>query len=186
MADLCGPNNQALREALDAPDGFPISRHREYIERVRLVHPHTVVFRQAIGLSTCVLHALGLSDEPVYRAIALNFDGRVFAGRAFMQWLINGHLVEIDKPTDGSLALYFNQGVWQHVGIVSGDRRVTSQWGMFPVYDHDVWESPARYGDEVRYFSMLVPGEPLRLFLEFAKTQGISDSDVARVAGVRR
>jgi hypothetical protein len=185
MAECCEPDNRALREALDAPDGFPISQHREYIERVRLTHPHTVVFRQAIDLSTCVLYALSLSGEAVYRAIAVNFGGRVFAGRAFMQWLINGRLVELDKPMNGSLALYFNQGVWQHVGMVSGDGRATSQWGMFPVYDHDVWELPARYGDEVRYFSMLKIGEPLRLFLEFATTQGISDSDVARAAGLR-
>jgi hypothetical protein len=183
MADRCEPTNKSLREALDAPDGFPVSRHREYIERLRSVHPHTVVFRQAVDQSTCVLYAFSLSRDNTYRAIAGNFDGRVFAGRAFMQWLINGHVVEIDKPTEGCLALYFNEGIWQHVGIVSEPGRVTSQWGLFPVYEHDVCELPARYGAEVRYFSMLAPGEPLRLFLEFAKTQGISDSDIAKAAG---
>jgi hypothetical protein len=85
MADLCEPNNKSLREALDAPDGFPLPRHRDYIERVRTVHPHTVVFRELIDESTCVLYALDLRQDPRYRAIASNFGRKIFAGRAFME-----------------------------------------------------------------------------------------------------
>jgi hypothetical protein len=109
--------NKQLREALDAPDGFLVSRHRDYIERVRAIHPHTVVFRELIDESTCVLYALGLRQNPSYRAVAGNFDGKIFAGRGFMEWLINGHLVEIDDPKPGCLALYFSEGIWQHVGL---------------------------------------------------------------------
>jgi len=98
-----------------------------------------------------------------------------------MDWLIKGRLVEIDEPTAGCLALYFDQGIWQHVGVVSDAGRVISQWGMFPVYEHDVCELPARYGNDVRYFQMPGPHEPLRMFLEYAKTWGISDADIARV-----
>jgi hypothetical protein len=54
---------------------------------------------------------------------------------------------------------------------------------MFPVYEHDVCELPARYGDEMRFFSVLGPGEPLRMFLEYAKTRGITDADIAKVVG---
>jgi hypothetical protein len=57
---------------------------------------------------------------------------------------------------------------------------VISQWGQFPVYEHDVSEVPARYGDEVRYFEMPAQGEPLRLFLEYAKTSGVSDAYMAK------
>jgi hypothetical protein len=95
--------------------------------------------------------------------------------------LIDGHLVEIEQPKAGCLALYFDKGVWQHVGLVSDPGRVISQWGMFPVYDHDVCELPARYGNEVRYFSMPDAGEALRLFVEYTKTQGVSDPDIAKV-----
>jgi hypothetical protein len=95
-----------------------VSRHRDYIERVvRSKHSHTVVFRELIDESTCVLYALDLRRDPTYRAIASNFGRKIFAGRAFMEWLINGHVIEIDEPKAGSLALYFDQGVWQHVGL---------------------------------------------------------------------
>lgn len=183
MTEHCKPENEELRKALDAPDGFPVSRHREYIESVRSVYPHTVVFREAMNESTCVLYALGLLRDPTYRAIASNFEGKIFAGRAFMEWSIKGRVAEIDKPTEGCLVLYFNNGIWQHVGILSKPGRVTSQWGTFPVYEHDLCDLPARYGDEVRYFTMLGQGEPLRLFREFAKTQGVSDTDIAICAG---
>jgi hypothetical protein len=180
MAYLCKPDNTPLRVALDAPDGFFISWHRKYIERVRSVYPHTVAFRELIGESTCVLYALGFRHEPSYRAIALNFDRKIFAGKAFMEWAVKRHLTEIDEPKEGCLALYFNGGIWQHAGVVSVQGRVVSQWGDFPVYEHNVCEAPARYGDEVRYFEMPPRGKPLRLFVEYAKTRGVSDADLAK------
>lgn len=180
MADRCKHDNTALREALDAPDGFPASRHREYIGRLRSVHPHTVVYQETRDQSTCVLYALELAHDPTYRAVATDFNGRIFAGRAFMEWLVRGHLTEIDRPTEGSLMMYFSKGIWQHVGVSSRDGRVISQWGTFPIYEHELCELPARYGDEVRYFLAPRTDELLRLFLEFAKTQGVSDRDIAR------
>jgi hypothetical protein len=182
VAIISKPKSKPLRLALEPPKGLLIFEHRDHVEAVRKTHPHVIRFRELINQSTCVLYALGLARERAYRAIALDFDGAIFAGKTFMQWLVSGrHLIELDKPKMGCLALYFDNGVWQHIGIVTGPRRVISQWGEFPVYEHDVCEVPARYGDEVRYFEMLDPGEPLRLFLAFAKTQGISDADLAEV-----
>ncbi|MEX2124970.1 MAG: hypothetical protein WD795_13830 [Woeseia sp.] len=173
--------NYDLRIALDAPDGFLSGKHREMIERVRHTHPHTVVYRELIDESTCVTYAFTLFRDRVYRAVASNFGGEIFAGRRFMEWLIQHHLEEIGRPVLGCIATYSCKGVWQHVGIVSGAGRVTSQWGTFPVYEHGVFEVPARYGDEVRYFKTLPRGGAVRLFLDFSKTCGSSDADISRV-----
>lgn len=181
MACFCQPDKQPLREALDAPAGLFISQHRAYIEHVRTVYRHTVIFRRLISESTCVLYALELGEERIYRAIACNFNRRIFAGKTFVEWLVKEHLTEIDEPKEGCLALYFDRQVWQHIGVVSAAERVLSQWGEFPVYEHGVFEVPARYGDEVRYFEMPRRGEPLLLFLEFAKARGVSDAGLAKV-----
>jgi hypothetical protein len=182
MAFICKSDNKKLRDALDAPDGTFVSRHRDYIERVvRQVYPHTVEFRELIDGSTCVPYALGLFRERTYDAIRGNFDRKIFAGKAFMEWLVNGHLVEIDEPKKGCLALYFDKGVWRHVGVVSAPGRVISQWGEYPVYEHGVCEVPARYGNKVRYFEMPGPGEPLKLFLEFAKAGGVYHNRFAAI-----
>ena len=43
MAYLCISDNGAPREALDAPDASLVSRHRDYVERMRTAHPHTEI-----------------------------------------------------------------------------------------------------------------------------------------------
>jgi hypothetical protein len=73
MAHICTPVKKLPREALDAPYGLFISRHRDYIQRVnREVHPHTVSSENS-SMSTCVLYAFGFFRERTYRAIALHF-----------------------------------------------------------------------------------------------------------------
>jgi hypothetical protein len=67
------------------------------------------------------------------------------------------------------------------VGIVSANERIVSQWGLFPVYEHDVCELQERYGDEVRYFEMPPPGESMKLFLKYAKQRGVSDTYLAQI-----
>jgi Nucleotide modification associated domain 3 len=42
------------------------------------------------------MRAVRLVGNRIYRAIALNFNGQIFAGRAFVEWLIKGHMIEID------------------------------------------------------------------------------------------
>jgi hypothetical protein len=76
----------------------------------------------------------------------------VFAGRRFVEWLLKNRLVEFQRPVPGCLVLYFTGDVWQHVGVVAGEGRVISQWGTFPVYEHALFEVPARYGNEARFF----------------------------------
>jgi hypothetical protein len=183
MKNRHATKNHDLRMALDAPDGFFSSRHRSLIERVRHAHPHTVAYRELLDEGTCATYALGLFREKAYWAVASKFGRRIFAGRQFMEWLIQRHLKKIHRPVLGCLAVYFLGGVWQHVGIISGTGRVTSQWGTFPVYEHGFFEVPARYGDEVQYFNVPAPGEALRLFLEFSKTYGLSDADISRAVG---
>jgi hypothetical protein len=55
-----------------------------------------------------------------------------------MEWLTHGQLIDPEKQTHCSLVLYFKQGAWQHVGIETGQARVTSQWGTFSDYEHNV------------------------------------------------
>jgi hypothetical protein len=64
-------------------------------------------------------------------------------------------------PLPGVIVLYFNN-----------DRgEVLSKWGEFPVYQHGLWEVPASYGQDVKYFRLPNEEEVLRLFQEFADEQ---------------
>ena len=127
---------------------------------------------------TCVTQAFGLTNEPDYRNMALRSPGNVFAGKKFVTWLLQWRLQETDQPVPGALVLYFAGEDWRHVGVISAPGRVTSQWGTYPVYDHETSEVPARYGDRVRFFEMLAPREALTQFLDFARDRGGSASDI--------
>jgi hypothetical protein len=171
-----------LRIALDIPDGDALL-HRGQIEAVRHSHPHSVVHREYQEGGTCVTYALGLFQDKTYLAVrGPFFNYKIFAGGQFVDWLLeNRRLEEIDEPAPpGCLALYFAAGTWQHVGIASTGGRVISKWGSFPIYDHEVFEAPAQYGNEVRYFAMPRAAEALELFIEFAKSSyGLRDEEIA-------
>ena len=178
------PSNSldALRRALDAPDGFDRSRHRDRTEGLRTSFPHTVRYHELVDGSTCLTYALGLFRDRTYLAIAGScFNYQIFAGKRFVQWLMEkGHLKEVARPAPGCLVFYFAGEVWQHAGTGVSNERVLSQWGTFPVYEHEAFEIPARYGNQVRYFAM--PGsERIRdLFVVFAKHHyGITEEEIA-------
>ncbi len=172
LPKLLDDGNRALRAALDLPDKFCRSKHRQAIGEIALEHPHTVCFVTLLEEGTCVSQAFGLTNEPDYRKVALRPPGNVFAGKKFVMWLLQGRLLEIDQPISGALVLYFAGEDWRHVGVISAPGRVTSQWGTYPVYDHKTSEVPARYGDRVRFFKMLAPREALTQFLNFAHDHG--------------
>ena len=180
MAQSDSPDK--LRRALDAPDGFDRLKHQNRTEELRASFPHSVRYRELLDGSTCLTYALGLFRNRTYLAIAGSFfNYQIFAGRLFVEWLMeNGHLKEITSPALGCLVFYFADGVWQHAGTAASDKRVISQWGTFPVYDHEVFEVPARYGNQVRYFATPDDESIRALFVAFAKQHhGLTDEDIA-------
>jgi hypothetical protein len=169
-----------LRKALDAPDGFDRCAHRQRTEKVRKIHANTVRYCELIDGSTCLTHALGIYSSNIYRAIAgPTFGYDIFAGKQFVEWLLRGHLKDLAQSAPDCLVLYFNGNVWKHAGIALANGRVVSQWGTFPLYEHETFEVPARYGDKVRHFLKPSPKDALALFVDFAKSLGIRDEDIA-------
>lgn len=171
-----------LREAIEAPNGLLAHRHRDFIEAARRSHSHTIAYRESVDESTCVTYTLALFRDRTYRAIAGRFQ-QIFAGRQFIDWLLEKGLLFEEIPTSepGCVVLYFEQGVWKHIGAMLDGKRAVSKWGTFPVYEHAIFEVPVSYGDTVRYFRVSRPDHALELFIEFSKSQfGISDADIAR------
>jgi hypothetical protein len=170
----------ALRAALDVPEGTLIGEHhRVLVERTQGM-THTVKLLSGPQPGTCIAFAFGLSNDPVYQAIALDFDGEVFAGRRFVEWMMRNRLKEADQMAAGSLVLYFSGSDWRHIGTADTSDRVVSQWGTFAVYEHVFFEVPQGYGDTLRFF-----GKPAREsfadFLDYARSEGVSDQDIKAI-----
>jgi hypothetical protein len=176
----------ALRAALDVPEGTLIGDHSRLIKERTRGHSHTVKLVCEPQGGTCVSYALGLNSNPIYETIRQDFDREVFAGKRFVEWMV-GVRDEIDQPAIGSLALYFLGADWKHVGTVAGLDRVTSQWGTYPIYEHGLCEVPASYGDQVRFFERPSARQALSDFLNYARSEGISNEDIdAIIAEVER
>ena len=122
----CSSDNKALRIALDFPDGIDVNQHRRLVEEARQTHPHSVKFVSAPRDFTCAVYALELNSSDAYRVVIRDFDGEVFAGKKFIDWMLNGRFYEVDHPTSDALALYFSASDWTHVGVVTGTNRITS------------------------------------------------------------
>jgi hypothetical protein len=145
--------------------------------------PHSVNYRELVNGTTCLTYGLGLFKHPTYLAIAGEFfNYKIFAGKLFVEWLLKGaHLNETTHRATGCLVLYSADGVWRHAGTAAAGQRVISQWGTFPIYEHELFEVPASYGNHARYFLMPDSEKALALFVEFAKHHyRLSDEDIAQ------
>jgi hypothetical protein len=178
------PSTDALRVALDVPEGTLIGSHTRLLDERTRTHPHTVKLMSNPQGGTCVAYAFELNHNPIYEAIREDFGRKIFAGRQFVEWMIRERLSEISQPAVSSLVLYFSGSDWKHIGTVTAPDRVTSQWGTYPIYEHDVYEVPASYGDQVRFFEKPSPERALSDFLDYARYEGVSDEDIDAIIAV--
>ena len=111
--------------------------------------------------------------------MARGSEPNVFAGLDFVEWALAGRLRPIDDPQIGSLAMYFMGEKWRHVGLVYRSGRIISKWGTYPVYEHEISDIPASYGNRVRFYERPTHSDALALFLEYARFVGVVDADTA-------
>ncbi len=103
--------------------------------------------------------------------------GPIFPGSRFVRALVEkGCLREKVTPAsdaaDGDILIYYRNGNPEHAGKWK-DNRVVSKWGSGPthIWDHNVYEVPESYGDEVRVFEP--EHDAVRLYKIWAKANGI-------------
>jgi hypothetical protein len=71
-----------------------------------------------------------------------------------------------------------------HIGELMTFRRVVSKWGAFPVYEHENWELPARYGDQARPFNKPNDAGAISLFFQYARVAEIAESEITNAAAL--
>jgi hypothetical protein len=170
-----------LRQKLQAMTQVDdVSQHPALLDAVSRECPNTIkllVSSHPVELYTCLVHALGFVNRPEYTAIAARGFNKVFAGRAFVQWLLDRSLLAEVAQVDArerDLVLYFNDvGQFQHAGLVAGDHRVVSKWGTGLLFEHGLFEVPESYGTSVRFFKNLPYDDACDHFMTFARENGM-------------
>jgi hypothetical protein len=70
------------------------------------------------------------------------------------KWIDEGFLAEIQPGEAGpdDIVAYFYRGQLVHFAQFGSAGMLRSKWGANEVHEHRMWEVPADYGNQVRYF----------------------------------
>jgi len=156
-----------LRQLLDEISGKShedITRHRQCIEALQAQCAHTIKWGEDGGGNKldCWTYALGIPS-----CIPNATDPNIL--EEFFNSEVLKLLKEVPNSLDGGLVVYFCGDVPEHIGVMRGGR-VVSKWGKNPVYNHGLFEVPAEYGDEVRYYQKPPEQFITTRFIEFVRS----------------
>lgn len=163
-------DRKALRHRLDEIAGCTteeIDLHRERVENLSAGYAHSIKYVDEGGpaKSDCVEYTLNIPSDLTNIAATFNsiLDGFWMALPEVL-----GKIPE-SEMSEGRVVLYFDHGKTKHVGRVVQGTRVVSKWGKNPVYEHDLCEVPASYGDEYEFFKQPSVRHITIEFIEFVR-----------------
>ncbi|MDO8470995.1 MAG: hypothetical protein Q7S49_00065 [bacterium] len=82
--------------------------------------------------------------------------------------LLKGILKVKDNPTAGDLVFYKNNsGIITHSGIMQSANKLVSKWMWGCTIEHDLWDVPSSFGDEVFFCSPVEPIVIKEAYLEY-------------------
>lgn len=153
-----------------------VSQHPAILEKLSKDYANSIdVLNSPYPLNcyTCLMHVCQFIENENYAICAMR---DVYAGSDFAHWLINREGFS-EKPladaAPGDFIFYFHNGEFKHAGILSDKEQVISKWGIGQLYQHNIWELPSSYGNEIRIFTPLSENEAYYLFTLFAEENGI-------------
>ena len=174
--------NLKLRQCLKqiTRDEQDVWKHIELVEALRPEHRHSIHAVKPQGQGQvhrykCAVYAFDLVQDPTYIKIATYDSSEAYAGTEFVEYVLNnGLLTKLAESSQepGDLAIYFENKKVKHIGKVKSDNRIISKWGRGLLWEHDIFEVPADYGNEKRFYAQPSTCTGLDLFCEYARTQG--------------
>jgi hypothetical protein len=172
-----GSARMCLRKKLtEISDGPTPEEHIRLVALLGKTIPHGIVPLQSphqLLRYTCLVHALGFTEQAAYLAVAGSQQHTAFAGAAFAEWLWrNGALQRIafEKALPGDLIWYLrSDGSFGHIGLLRDHKRVESKWGNQGFYEHFLLEVPEHYGDPTRATKPLPFDDAIEHFYRFTK-----------------
>ena len=173
--------NASLREQLQrVTEVEDISRHGALLDDLNAHFCHSISEVESelpLEQFTCAVYAFDLVNNPTYVDIATFGLGSTFAGRDFVEFALQNDLLYISKEfksESNTLAIYTDDQKFQHIGKLLTDSRVISKWGTGLLLNHEIWEVPAGYGDQVHYYSLPIDVRGIDIFRVYATSRGFS------------
>lgn len=78
-----------------------------------------------------------------------------------LQSLSRWRYTQVTVPETNDLVVYFNKGVFQHIGVFTDKGRVVSKMGINEpaITDHEIHHIPGQYGREILFFRKQIKGD---------------------------
>lgn len=161
-----------------------VALHATLLEELRTRHDHSISPIQTEEAELpeefmCFEYALGLAYSKEYLGIReYEYQTRfrpIGANEEFMAFMLAQGLIDeiaSSETQKGDLIVYFDDGKPTHAGLVAGQGRVRSKWGRGLLVEHELFEAPAIYGYEIKYFSPIDVRHCEDAFIEYAKSKG--------------
>lgn len=129
---------------------------REYGHSIKIIE----LARDMLRTFNCYAYALGIwkSDEFQRRAAGNRSEIALVNSSVIQRMLDNNDLEprNVGAVIPGDMLLYFNESGVKHgaayLGRDNGRIVVRSKWGPDELFEHEIWEVPASYGDQVKFF----------------------------------
>lgn len=176
----CRELRQALRSITELPPD-QIPNHRALVAELRSTFPHSIVVltdpevaHLPLQRFTCFMHSFRLVSAKT--AVHLMHELEVQPKNDFVDHLVAHHLSEIsaEDTGNGDVVLYSRGQEIMHAGTVRA-ARVVSKWGLGWLWEHEVFEVPAQYGDKVHFYRRIEQGEAEQLFVSYIRKQEGTD-----------
>jgi hypothetical protein len=173
--------NLRLREKLLEITKSETSKHWVLLEELKCQIPHSIRTAPISDMEVfledfiCFEYAFNLiysdryaatRDQPMLRPVGANAD--------FVEFLLNNNAIDkscAEAIEDGDIVLYFSEGKVCHAGKLHGGR-IISKWGAGLLLDHELFEVPSLYGDDVMTFKQVQIEEAEGLFQKYLALLG--------------
>lgn len=181
-------NNPELRYRLEKISSESHDNWERLISELGSTHPHSIrcLPHEHPEPYNCFESAFELADLRAYRRIAesskdWNSPDIFYANYRFVQFIIRREvLMEINEgeQTVCDVLVYLDdEDTPQHAGkIAPQEGLIESKWGTGCFLEHGLWEVPASYGNQARFFRSIPAVEAARAFRKFVESQNDSQN----------
>ncbi|MDD4980938.1 MAG: hypothetical protein PHC54_06715 [Candidatus Omnitrophica bacterium] len=176
-------NNPELRRILqnitEQYIGDIVGEQKQLVARLLNTYKHSISLKiEAVPNNpstfqyTCHMYSLDLVNSSEVEKIASRYKD-IFPSAEFIIFLIQRNILKEktwDERANGDIIIYFDQDKPVHSGKIYLNK-IVSKWGLANLWEHDIFEVPISYGNEVRVFASIQRSLSINAFIEFSKTK---------------
>ena len=163
-----------LQEIVDNNTGDKTKDQITLISNLSKEFNHSIILKKEANLSNesswrynCFTYAFNLLNSSEFLDITERYPF-LFAEPRYASYLINNYLCKISETeaVNEDYIIYFHEKMPKHAGKYFNGK-IISKWGHFHLLEHEIYEVPSSYGDEIQFFKKISVPECVSAFKQW-------------------